>query len=64
MVKKICLQCRRLRFNPWVVKIPWRREWLPTPLQYFGHVMRRAYSLEKTPMLGKTEDKGRRGGRE
>ena len=20
------------RFDPWVVKIPWRREWLPTPL--------------------------------
>jgi len=19
------------RFNPWVGKIPWRREWLPTP---------------------------------
>ena len=21
----------RLEFNPWVRKIPWRREWLPTP---------------------------------
>ena len=20
------------RFDPWVRKIPWRREWLPTPL--------------------------------
>ena len=20
------------RFNPWVRKIPWRREWLPTPV--------------------------------
>ena len=30
---RICLQCRRyrrLRFNPWVGKIPWRREWQPT----------------------------------
>ena len=26
---RICLQCRRPRFNPWVGKIPWRREWLP-----------------------------------
>ena len=26
------LQCRRPRFNPWVRKIPWRREWLPTPV--------------------------------
>ena len=23
---KICLDCRRYRFNPWVRKIPWRRE--------------------------------------
>ena len=29
---KICLQCRRLEFDPWVRKIPWRREWLPTPI--------------------------------
>ena len=20
------------RFNPWVGKIPWRKEWLPTPV--------------------------------
>ena len=30
-------------------------------LQYFGHLMRRANSLEKTLMLGKIEDKSRRG---
>ena len=30
-------------------------------LQYFGHLMRRADSLEKTLMLGKTEDRRRRG---
>ena len=28
---------------------------LKLKLQYFGHLMRRAYSLEKTPMLGKIE---------
>ena len=22
---------KRIRFNPWVVKIPWRRKWQPTP---------------------------------
>ena len=32
-------------------------------LQYFGHLMRRADSLEKTPMLGKIEG-GRRRGRQ
>ena len=30
-------------------------------LQYFGHLMRRAHSLEKILMLGKTEGKKRRG---
>ena len=34
---------------------------LKLKLQYFGHLMRRTDSLEKTPMLGKTEGKGRRG---
>ena len=29
--------------------------------QYFGHLMRRANSLEKTLMLGKIEGKRRRG---
>ena len=30
-------------------------------LQYFGHLMQRADSVEKTPMLGKTEGRRRRG---
>ena len=30
-------------------------------LQYFGHLMQRANSLEKILMLGKTEDKRRSG---
>ena len=30
-------------------------------LQYFGHLMRRADSFEKTPMLGKIEGRRRRG---
>ena len=36
---------------------------LKLKLQYFGHLMRRADSLEKTLMLGKTESKRERGGR-
>ena len=34
---------------------------LKLKLQYFGHLMRRADSLEKTLMLGKIEGVGRRG---
>ena len=32
----MCLQCRRPGFNPWVRKIPWRREKLPTPVFWPG----------------------------
>ena len=34
---------------------------LKLKLQYFGHLMRRADSLEKTLMLGKIEDRRTRG---
>ena len=34
---------------------------LKLKLQYFGHLMKRADSLEKTLMLGKIEGKRRRG---
>ena len=49
---KICLQCRRLSFDPWVGKIPWRKEWLPSP----GFLVREFYGqrilwTEKTGRL-------------
>ena len=34
---------------------------LKLKLQYFGHLMQRAYSLEKSLMLGKIEGRRRRG---
>ena len=34
---------------------------LKLQLQYFGHLMQRVVSLEKTLMLGKTEGRRRRG---
>ena len=34
---------------------------LKLKLQYFGHLMRRAYSLENALMLGKIEGRRRRG---
>ena len=27
---RICLKCRRPRFDPWVRKISWRKKWQPT----------------------------------
>ena len=44
---------------------PWDffgRNVLKLKLQYFGHLMQRADSLEKTVMLGKIEGRQRRGG--
>ena len=32
LILRICLQCGRPGFDPWVGKIPWRRERLPTPI--------------------------------
>ena len=34
--ERIHLQCRRSGFNPWVGKISWRRESLPTPVFWPG----------------------------
>ena len=45
---RICLQCRRPRFDPWVGKIPWRREWQPIPVflpgQFHGQRILVGYS--------------------
>ena len=30
MIKESAWQCRRCRLDPWVGKIPWRRQWQPT----------------------------------
>ena len=37
---RICLQCGRPGFDPWVGKIPWRRERLPAPVFWPGDVHR------------------------
>ena len=34
--KESACQCRRLRFNPWAKKIPWRRKWHPLPVSLAG----------------------------
>ena len=46
--RQVCLQCRSPEFNPWVRKIPWRREWIPTPVflpgECHGHRSLAGYS--------------------
>ena len=39
--QRICLQCRRPGFDPWVRKIPWRRKWQPTPVSCLENPMDR-----------------------
>ena len=34
--ERLCLQCRRPRFDPWVGKIPWRRKWQTIPVSLPG----------------------------
>ena len=36
--EKICLQCRRAGFDPWVGKIPWRRAWKLAPVFLSGEL--------------------------
>ena len=34
--RRICLQCRSCRFDPWIGEIPWRRAQQPTPVSLPG----------------------------
>ena len=34
--ERLCLECERLGFDPWIKKISWRREWQPTPVFFPG----------------------------
>ena len=34
--ERICIQCRRPEFNPWIEKTLRRKEWLPTPVFLLG----------------------------
>ena len=51
---KIHLQCRRSGFDPWIGKIPWRRERLPTPVFWPGE-FHGLYSLWGPKELDTTE---------
>ena len=55
------LDCKEIKsVNP-KINPEYSLEELMLKLQSFGHLMRRADSLEKTLMLGKIEDRRRRG---
>ena len=56
--KKNHLQCGRPRFNPWIGKISWRREWLPTPVFFPGE-----FHGDRSPTaeFAKSQTRGRDG---
>ena len=37
---RICLQCGKPGFDPWIGKIPWRRAWQPNPVVLPGEILR------------------------
>ena len=56
------LDCKEIQpVNPKGNSPEYSLEGLMLKLQYFGHLMQRADSLEKTLMLGKIEGRRRRG---
>ena len=50
---------KRLRFNPWVGKIPWRKKWQPAPVflpgKFHGQKGLVGYSLWYCEELDKSE---------
>ena len=49
--KKIHLQCGIPGFDPWAVKIPWRKEWLPTPVFWPGESNGLVHGISRSQTL-------------
>ena len=45
--------CKRWGFDPWIGKIPWRREWLPTPVFSPREFHRQRSLADYSPWPGK-----------
>ena len=59
VLKGTTCQCKRLGFDPWVGKIPWKRKWQPTsvflPEKSHGHRSLAGYSPRGPKELDTTE---------
>ena len=51
-----CKRCKRLRFDPWVRKIPWKRKWQPTPVFLAGEFDGQRSLAGYNPWGGKESD--------
>ena len=58
MVKNLPVM-QKIRFNPWVREIPWKRKWQPTPVflpgEFHGQRSLVGYSPRGCKELGMTE---------
>ena len=54
--KESACQCRRVGFDPWVGKIPWRREWLSTPVFLPGKYQEQKNLVSNSPWGPKESD--------
>ena len=55
--KESTCQCSRCRLDPWVGKIPWRREWLPIPVFLPGEFNGQRNLVDCGPWDRKEQDK-------
>ena len=54
--KESACQYTRLRFNPWVRKIPWRRKWQPAQVFFPGKLQRQSSLAGYSPWGSKESD--------
>ena len=52
-----CRRCRRHGFDPWVRKIPWRKQWLPTPVFLPGESHGQRSLVDYSPWVRKELDR-------
>ena len=53
---RVCLPCGRPGFDLWVMKIPWRREWPPTPVYLSEEFHGKRSLVGYSPRGGKEPD--------
>ena len=53
---RVCLQCRKPRFDPWLGKIPERRKWQPTPVFLPGEFQGQKSLMGYSPRNRKVSD--------
>ena len=54
--KEFACQCKKCGFDPWLKKIPWRREWLSTPVFLPGKFHGQRSLVSYSPWGGKESD--------